>query len=52
LSEPILQLSGIVKRFPGVTALDKVDFGLRAGEVHSLMGENGAGKSSLLKVLT
>lgn len=52
MSEPVLQLSGIVKRFPGVVALDKVDFGLRAGEVHSLMGENGAGKSSLLKVLT
>lgn len=52
MSETVLQLSGIVKRFPGVVALDKVDFGLRAGEVHSLMGENGAGKSSLLKVLT
>ncbi|MBC8064803.1 MAG: sugar ABC transporter ATP-binding protein [Chlorobia bacterium] len=52
MSEPVLQLSGIVKRFPGVVALDKVDFGLRAGEIHSLMGENGAGKSSLIKVLT
>ncbi len=52
MSGPLLQLSGIVKRFPGVVALDRVDFELRAGEVHTLMGENGAGKSSLLKVLT
>ena len=52
MSPSILQLTGIVKRFPGVTALDNVDFELRAGEIHSLMGENGAGKSSLLKVLT
>lgn len=52
MNQPVLQLQGIVKRFPGVVALDAVDFDLRAGEVHSLMGENGAGKSSLLKVLT
>jgi simple sugar transport system ATP-binding protein len=52
LSGPLLCLKGIVKRFPGVVALDKVDFELRPGEIHSLMGENGAGKSSLLKVLT
>ena len=52
MNEPLLCLSGIIKRFPGVVALDHVDFELRAGEVHSLMGENGAGKSSLLKVLT
>jgi galactofuranose transport system ATP-binding protein len=52
LNPSVLKLTGIVKRFPGVTALDQVDFELRGGEVHSLMGENGAGKSSLLKVLT
>jgi galactofuranose transport system ATP-binding protein len=52
LNEPILALRGIVKQFPGVKALDGVDFELLPGEIHSLMGENGAGKSSLLKVLT
>lgn len=42
----------IDKRFPGVHALDHVDFKVRAGEIHALMGENGAGKSTLMKVLT
>ena len=48
----LLQMSHIDKRFPGVHALNNVDFTLRKGEIHALMGENGAGKSTLIKVLT
>ena len=46
-----VQMRGIVKRFPGVVAVDGVDFELRQGEIHALLGENGAGKSSLMNVL-
>ncbi len=48
----VLELRGICKYFPGVKALQHVDFTLREGEIHALMGENGAGKSTLIKVLT
>lgn len=47
----VLEMKGISKRFPGVLALDNVDFSLSAGKVHALMGENGAGKSTLMKAL-
>ena len=50
--EIVLTMRGICKYFPGVKALENVDFTLRKGTIHALMGENGAGKSTLIKVLT
>ena len=47
----ILEARGITKTFPGVKALDHVDFQLKKGEIHALVGENGAGKSTFSKIL-
>ncbi|MDR1710890.1 MAG: sugar ABC transporter ATP-binding protein [Propionibacteriaceae bacterium] len=52
MPNPLIRMRGITKNFPGVLALDDVDFTLMEGEIHALMGENGAGKSTLVKVLT
>jgi len=51
-TDNVLEMRSICKEFPGVKALNNVDFTLRKGEIHALMGENGAGKSTLIKVIT
>ncbi len=51
-NQNVISMKGITKTFPGVIALQDVDFSLEKGEIHALMGENGAGKSTLIKVLT
>ena len=52
MGDYILELKGITKIFPGVRALNRVSFDLKPGEIHALMGENGAGKSTFIKVIT
>ncbi len=52
MSEVVLRMEHIVKEFPGVRALDDVNFDARASEILALVGENGAGKSTLMKVLS
>lgn len=51
MQEPVLQVHRLVKQFPGVRALDGVEFELTRGEVHAILGENGAGKSTFMNVL-
>ncbi|MDF2547840.1 MAG: rbsA [Anaerosolibacter sp.] len=52
MAKPLLQMKGITKEFPGVKALDQIDFNIYEGKVMALLGENGAGKSTLMKILS
>lgn len=52
MKQPLIELKGVSKVFPGVKALDSIDLEIQPGEIHGLIGENGAGKSTLIKILT
>jgi ribose transport system ATP-binding protein len=52
MKQPLIELKGVSKVFPGVKALDSIDLEIQSGEIHGLIGENGAGKSTLIKILT
>jgi ABC-type sugar transport system ATPase subunit len=52
MKELIIDVKGLAKRFPGVTALSDINFQIRKNTVHCLVGENGAGKSTFIKILT
>ncbi len=51
MTQPLVQMRGIIKKFPGVVANDRVDLDIHAGEIHALLGENGSGKSTIMSVL-
>ena len=51
MSDYVVQIEGLCKRFPGVQALNNASLRIKPGEVHGLVGENGAGKSTLIKIL-
>lgn len=52
MTEPFLSLKQVSKHYTGVTALDKIDFEIYPGEVHCLAGENGSGKSTMIKIIS
>ena len=52
MSKNILELTNVTKNFPGVKALDEANFKLKKGSIHALLGENGAGKSTMIKIIT
>ena len=52
MSKNVLELTNVTKNFPGVKALDDANFKLKKGSIHALLGENGAGKSTMIKIIT